>query len=468
MEMEEESTVNWNEESVAIINPLANIYKSHRKIANIFSKLRTFMGINLFVSPTTLLLATVLKRMGCQVRIYDDVLEKIDPNYIKESIILISIMTTTAKRGYEIASLFPDRKVIIGGVHASMLPEEAAQHADHVVVGECEHVLSELIAGRIGEKIVRASLLKNLDEVPPFDYSFMKRLPQTLPVQTSRGCPFDCNFCCVSKVYGRQYRYRSPESVLTELVGYREKYGKIKKIDLRLDANFTHNRERAKEIMRRMLSSGIVPKVTAAHTRLDSYKDKELLSLMSRLNFTVYIGIESLDQDVLDAYSKKQKASDLLTAIRVFHDHNIKVHGYFIFGADGDNPDTLKHYEDFVHASKLDTFTVTVLTPHPGTEQYNKLFSQKRIINHDWDYYDGLHFTFEPARASAHEMQKAFNDFYLRVFSFKRCLNPMLLLNMDLMKYNLFISLMSRMMKEDMMSYIETLRKRVTVQTVKM
>jgi radical SAM superfamily enzyme YgiQ (UPF0313 family) len=444
---------------VAIINPIANIYAPHRKLTWLFSMLRTFLGINLFVSPTTLLLAAVLKKIGCHVKIYNDLEEKLDPGKVDEPIVLISIMTTTAKRGYEIAGFFRDRRVIIGGVHASLLPEEAIQHADQVVVGECERVMPDLIAGRIKKKIVYAEPPADLDDVPHLDYGVLSVVPKTLQIQTSRGCPFNCHFCCVSKVFGRGYRFRSPASVLSELTNYREKYGKIKQIDFRLDANFTCNVERAKEILRRMVSEGIKPRVTAAHTRLDVYKDRELLSLMSPLNFKVYIGMESLNQDALDGYNKKQQVSEAGEAIRVFHDHNIKVHGYFIFGADQDEPDTLKRYEEFAYESNLDAFTVTVLTPHPGTELHNQLASQKRIFTYDWDYYDGLHVTYKPARMSAYEMQKAFNEFYFRVFSLKGCLNPKLLFDMDTLQRKFFIGLLSGMLKKEILVYTDFLRE---------
>jgi radical SAM superfamily enzyme YgiQ (UPF0313 family) len=404
----------------------------------------------------------MLKQIGCQARIYNDISEKIVPGNVDEDIILISIMTSTARRGYEIARLFPDRRVIIGGVHASILPGEAIQFADQVVVGECERVLPDLLASRIKDRIVYAEPLSDLDNVPHIDYSFLKVLPETLPLQTSRGCPISCNFCSVSKVYGRKYRFRSPANVLNELLSYRERYGEIKKIDYRLDANFSCNRERAKEILRRMISEGIKPKVTAAHTRLDAYKDRELLLLMSQLNFTVCIGIESLNQDVLDDYNKKQKVSDIREAIQVFHNHNIRVHGYFMFGADDDEPDVLKQYADFADESNLDTFHVAVLTPHPGTELYNRLVSQKRIFTFNWDYYDGIHVTFEPARMNAYEMQKAFNDFYLKEFSLRSRLNPKLLFNLGSLPHKFFIGLMVSILKKDMLGYANSLRERAS------
>jgi hypothetical protein len=125
----------------------------------------------------------------------------------------------------------------------------------------------------------------------------------------------------------------------------------------------------------------------------------------------------------------------------------------------------LKHYEEFIHESDLDTFTVTILTPHPGTELHNRLVSQKRVFTFDWDYYDGLHVTYEPARMSAYEMQKTFNEFYLRVFSLKKCLNPRLLFNLDKFKYRFFISQLGRILKEDMLNYTDLLQKQAGIAT---
>jgi len=443
---------------VAIIQPFANTYVSHRKFSNLITPLKAFTGSNIFVSTTTLHLATLLKKIGCQVRIYNDITEEIDPAHVSEDIVLITIVTSSARRGYEIARLFRDRRVIIGGVHASILPHEALHHADQVVVGECERVLPDLIAGRNKERIIDIKPPADLDEVPHIDYSYLKVPPKIISLQTSRGCPFNCSYCSVSRIFGRRYRFRSPGNVLSELLNYREKYGEIRKIDLRPDADFTCNVERAKEILRRMISEGIKPKSIVANARLEAYKDRELLSLMSQLNFTICIGIESINQNALDEYNKKQRAKDIDEAIRVFHDHNIKVYGYFIFGADCDEPGTLKQYADFINKSDLDIFTVTVLTPYPGTALHNRLVSQRRIFEFNWDYYDSFHVTFKPARMSAYEMQKVFNDFYLETFSLKSCLRPKLLFDIDSLKNQLFISLMTKILNKSFRRYEESLK----------
>lgn len=442
---------------VAIINTLADVYAKHRKFTGLFSRMKTAEWSNIFVSPTTLLIATLLKRMGCSVKIYSDLQKEIDPEEIDEDIILISAVTSSAKRAYEIAKLFPERKTILGGIHPSALPEEAGRYADHVVVGECETVLPDIISGKINKRIIYGEPLSPLDNLPFLDFSFLSSPPDVLPIQTSRGCNFRCNYCSLQKIYGK-YRYRSPKHILSELMYYREQYGDIKKVDFRIDADFNFIRSRAKEIFNRMIAEEIKPKVVAVNSRLDAYKDRELLSLMSKHNIIFCTGIESLNQGVLDYYRKDQSSSDILEAIQILHDNNIKVLGYFMFGADQDDKDTLKRYTDFIHKSKLDFFHVSILTPYPGTELFDLLMSQKRIITTDWNYYDGLHLTYKPARMTAYEMQKQFIDFYQETFSMKSILNPRFFFNFELLRNKVMMSLLTKLFKNDLIDYLSFLK----------
>jgi radical SAM superfamily enzyme YgiQ (UPF0313 family) len=194
-------------------------------------------------------LGTILKNEGHDVAIHNENFKEIDFSKIKDADVLgISMMTSTAPRGYEIAEYYraanPKGKVIIGGSHATFLPEEAAQYADHVVIGEAESVISDLIRNG-GEKIIQGSPLENLDELPFPDFSLIegygKRRPMT-PVMTSRGCPYDCEFCSVTPMFGRRYRFRSTENIIEELSQHKHK---------RLffyDDNFTANRKRTVEL----------------------------------------------------------------------------------------------------------------------------------------------------------------------------------------------------------------------------
>ncbi|MBL7113712.1 MAG: cobalamin-dependent protein, partial [Bacteroidales bacterium] len=156
--------MNIGSKTIAVINTLANVYASHRGYSGFFAKIRTAEWSNIFISPAVLLIATILKNAGHTVRIYNDLQNEIDPDKMNEEIILISSITPSSRRAYEIARLFPGRKIIMGGVHVSALPHEAVEYADHVVVGECESkrkramaVLTSMKAEGIRPKVIAAN-----------------------------------------------------------------------------------------------------------------------------------------------------------------------------------------------------------------------------------------------------------------------------------------------------------------------
>ena len=173
--------------------------------ANVYSKLHMPL-----LGP--IYLGTILKNKGHEVEIYNEDIYRPDYSKLNADIIGISILTSTAKRGYEIAKKFPKEKVIIGGIHASLLPHEALEFARQVVVGEAEDVIIDIVEGKRTEPIVYGEPIQNLDNLPHPDFSLIKgnRFPGLITsVSTSRGCPFDCTFCSVTKVFGRKYRFRS-------------------------------------------------------------------------------------------------------------------------------------------------------------------------------------------------------------------------------------------------------------------
>ena len=160
-------------------------------------------------------LGTILKNRGHEVRIYNENILAPDYSNLDADLIGISILTSTAERGYEIAKKFPREKVIMGGVHASLLPGEALEFARQVVVGEAEDVIIDVVEGRRSEPIVQGKAVEDLDALPIPDFSLIKgyRMPSmVIPISTSRGCPFDCSFSSVTKMFGRKYRFRSAEN----------------------------------------------------------------------------------------------------------------------------------------------------------------------------------------------------------------------------------------------------------------
>jgi len=358
-------------------------------------------------------LGTILRNEGHDVTIYNENFNKLDYSKIKESDILgISIMTSTTPRGYEIAQAFrslnPKGKVIIGGSHATFMPEEAAQYADHVVTGEGELVISDLIKNG-GEKIIPGNPVENLDDLPFPDFSLiagLKSMPIT-PVSTSRGCPNDCAFCSVSPMFGRRYRLRSAESLIQELSRYKHRHVFF------TDDNFAVNKKVTRELMNLMIEHKMTPNWTA-ETGVGIAKDEELLKLMTKAGCArLCIGFESMNQETLQSYGKNQTPEDVANCIKVLHKHGIKVHGMFI--SEG--------YSDIYSKLGLDTLQLTILTPIVGSRLYNAIREAGRFITRtyptDWKLFDGLHVVHWPNDLSPMEMQKqtfkALKRFYSRL-----------------------------------------------------
>jgi radical SAM superfamily enzyme YgiQ (UPF0313 family) len=367
-----------------------------------------------------LYIGTILKNEGHDVTIYNENVRKLDYSKLEGSDILgISIMTSTAPRGYEIAKDFkllnPRGKVIIGGSHATFMPEEAAQYADHVVTGEGELVISDLVKNG-GDKIIPGKPVENLDDLPFPDFSLidgLKSLPIT-PMSTSRGCPNDCTFCSVTPMFGRKYRLRSAESIIQELSRFKHKHVFF------CDDNFAVNKKVTKELLNLMIERGITPKWTA-ETGVGIAKDEEIVRLMAKAGCCrLCIGFESMNLETLKQYGKKQTPEDITNCIRVLHKYGIKVHGMFI--SEG--------YSDIYNKLGLDTLQLTILTPITGSRLYNAIKDAGRFLAQiypsDWKLFDGCHVVHWPDNLSPHEMQKqtfqALKRFYSRVNAFKMLL----------------------------------------------
>jgi len=358
-------------------------------------------------------IGTILKNEGHDVTIYNENIKPIDYSEIGDSDVLaISIMTSTAPRGYEIAKNFralnPKGRIIIGGVHATFLPEEAAQYADHVITGEGELVISDVIKNG-GERIIPGIPVENLDDLPFPDFSLVAGLSGRLritPVSTSRGCPYDCTFCSVSPMFGRRYRFRTAESVLQELSRFKHRHIFF------YDDNFGANRVRTKELLTKMIEHKISPGWTA-QVRADLAKDKELVELMAKANCRqLCIGFESVNAETLKHYNKKQTPEDVKKCIEVLHKYGIKVHGMFI--SEG--------YSDVYHKLGIDSLQLSILIPLIGSKLYTKVKDAGQFIVKkfpaDWELFDGGHVVHWPEGMSPVEMQwqtiQALKKFYSR------------------------------------------------------
>jgi len=380
------------------------------KRANFYSRL--------YVMPLLgpVYLGTILRNSGHEVKIYNEDIRMPDYSRLEADLIGISLLTSTAPRGYEIARKFPKDKVIIGGVHASLMPEEASQYARQVVVGEAENVIVDIAEGRLRDSVVHAKPLENLDTLPFPDFSLIQGYspsPLISPVSTSRGCPFDCSFCSVTKMFGKKYRFRSADNIMREVGSRRAKSFFI------CDDNFTANPARTRHLLKLMLKDRISP--WCCQVRCDVAKDAELLNLMAKAGCRlVCVGFESINPHTLKAYKKSQTVEEIVHAIRSIHKKKIKIHGMFVLGGEDDNKNTVWDTLRFALKQKLDTVQMSVLTPFPGTKVHEELTAQKRIFNQDWSLYDGQHVVFKPKLLSAKQLQLNVLSAYIKFYSISR------------------------------------------------
>jgi radical SAM superfamily enzyme YgiQ (UPF0313 family) len=397
-------------------------------VANVFSR---FMSIPL-LGP--MYLAAMAKAAGHRVSIFNENImgRGISPAELADADLLcVSCITTTIERGKLISAEYrearsalgrPSRSVV-GGIHASMLPDDVAAHFDQVVTGEAESIFLDIVEGTIKDPLVHGTRLENLDSLPYPDYSLITGWGgrKLRPVMTSRGCPFDCNFCSVTKMFGRDYRGQSPSRVWSEIS--RHANGTI----FFVDDNFCADIERSNEILDLMLANRFGRKWTA-QVRTNVTARPEFVTKMKQAGCkVVYVGFESINPQTLKDMNKRQTVEDIKRSIRVFRDNNIMVHGMFILGSDADTPDMFRTTAEFSKESGLDYVQYSVLTPLPGTEVFAKLDTEGRLLHKNWNFYDGLHVTFAPKQMTANELQRGmiecFSDFYSYTNAINSALN---------------------------------------------
>ncbi|MBI5559870.1 MAG: radical SAM protein [Deltaproteobacteria bacterium] len=389
----------------------------------------------------TVLMGTILKKHGYDVKSYVEVVGEIDiEDILTADCVGLSTITSTAPRAYEIAKLLKDAgiPVFMGGPHVTYLAEEALQYCDYVIRGEADESIVDFIKaldkGAGFENIQGLSYrkdgaithnrtlyyCKDLNVLPAPDFSIIKGLEvdpfkklSITPIMTSRGCPYDCSFCSVTQMFGHQYRFRSTERVMEEVENAMR--GGAKWVFF-YDDNFTANKQRTKELLKTMIEKKLTPNWTA-QVRVDVAKDVELLDLMKRSGcHTVYIGFESINPETLKIYNKKQSVEDIEKCIRLLHKEGIRIHGMFVFGSDEDTTDTISQTVRFAKKNDLESVQFLVLTPLPGTKLHHELEHDGRVVSHDWSLYDAHHVVFEPKKMSYYDLQsetlKASKDFY--------------------------------------------------------
>lgn len=358
-------------------------------------------------------------------------LEYIDLNYVDGVTMeydwaFLSPTTCQAVQAYRIADELRAKgvKVAMGGVHASILPDEAMKHADTVFVGEAEglfHVLVEDMVSQRVKPVYINNSFPDLADTPIPRYDLVKGYPyKCIPVQTSRGCPHQCSFCISSKLYGRKIRRKPISQVERELKSIMDIYPKP--LIFFTDDNIFVDQQYGMELVE--LIRDFDTRWYAFSDASIAYKDK-LLDMISESGcMQLLIGFESLMEDSLVQINQSKWKKDRL----MYYDHVISkiqalgvgVVGSFVLGMDDDTPEYFDKLYQFILETHIYATNITVLTPFPGTETYKQLKSQNRILTNDWSKYNGFELTFKPKKMEIDEFEEKYSELYKRVNSTER------------------------------------------------
>lgn len=368
----------------------------------------------------SLAIISALTPPGIEVKVTDELVEDIDFNYPAD-LVALSVMTTNAMRSYEVADIFRKKgvKVVMGGIHPSVLPEEALLHADSIVSGEAEGIWPEVIEDFIRGDLKRLYFSNNHPDPsaipsPRWDSFREDRyfVPRTF--QVSRGCPYGCSFCSSTSFFGMKYRFRSAGRIIDEL----KNYGK--RLIVFVDDNIVGNPEYSKELFSALKGIG---KRWVAQASIDIARDEGLLRLAAESGCAgLLIGLESVSYDNHSDVRKLKKDTEYEDAIKRVKSFGIGVHGSFVFGFDGDTLDVFESTVDFVMRNRLEVANYCKLTPFPGTKLYERILKEGRLIHRDWSRYDRYHVVFHPRQFSVDMLYKMTDWAYRNTYTFSSIL----------------------------------------------
>lgn len=394
--------------NIALISPKGPLYR-HR--GGIFGKSLRYMPLTL---PT--LAALVPSELNASIRCFDEGIQDVDPQ-LSADLIGLTVITGTAKRAYELADHFRARgtTVVLGGPHVTLLPDEASQHADSVVVGYAEQewprLLRDFVAGELAP-IYRQRPDFELTGRPLPDRSVLpeNRYLTADVFEATRGCVHNCSFCVVPAAWGRKPWQKPVDAVVEDLRRRRAKRA------IFVDLNLISDKGYAARLFEAIRPLGIHWFGLATTLLCD---DLPLLDLAAASGCRgLLMGLESISDSALRGSHKAfNNPQDYPRVVRELHRRKIALQGCFVFGLDDDQPDVFLKTAQFAVDCGIDLPRFAIVTPFPGTQLYQDLQAQGRILTRNWELYDGQHAVFQPAHMTPAELQRGTEQAWKHAYS---------------------------------------------------
>lgn len=378
--------------------------------------------------PINLPLIAGLTPDNFEVKIIDENVQDIDFNETPD-IVGITGMTAVINRAYEIADIYRKKgvKVILGGIHVSMLPDEALLHADAIVVGEVENVWQNLLLDFTNKQLKKSYKGTAYEFLAGKDSSVNRRLidkksyTMPNPIMTSRGCPHNCTYCSVTQFYGFRFRHRHVDDIIKEIENIDDRW--IAFIDDNIYGDIRHS----KELFKNMKSLKVK---WAGQGDMRIARNPELLQLARESGCEwLFMGIETISTENLKSIHKSFNMGDQYKeAIAKIKSTGIKVFGSFIFGLENDDQSVFERTVQFGIDNKLDGANFYILTPFPGTELFAQMDKQGLLLHKDWSKYDANHVVFNHKKLTKEQLEDgliyAYKNFYSIPSIMKRIVYP--------------------------------------------
>ncbi len=332
-------------------------------------------------------------------------------------IVAIQVYITNAYRAYKIADHYRQKGVyiILGGLHVTSLPEEAATHADTIFLGPAEESFPTFLNDfRNHEpKSVYTSTIRTLQGIPPVRRDLIQRQLYLVPnsIVVTRGCPHHCDFCYKDAFFkgGKTFYTQQIDDALREIERLPGRHLYF------LDDHLLGNKRFARALFTGMMGMN---RVFQGAATVDSILQDDLIEVAAKAGLrSIFVGFESLDTVNLQQSNKRQNLGrNYREAINRLHDLGIMINGSFVFGLDGDDQTVFERTVSWAVESGITTATFHIATPYPDTGFYKRMQQEGRMLTDNWDLYDTRHVTFQPKQLSAAELKQgydwSYNEFY--------------------------------------------------------